>query len=152
MWTVRAEPYESPISRVLLRAYMRELVDRYHGTPMPEYEVDYGLEHELGDDPDAFFVGFVDGEPAGCAGLVHGELTRVFVLERYRRTGGGRALLAAVEGEARARGLATLRIDTSKDLIEAHALYESSGYVPVKAFSEGPYSDRWYEKPLAPRA
>ena len=148
MWTVRAEPYESPVSKALLRAYMRELVDRYHGKPMPEEEVDYGLEHELGDVPDAFFVGFVDGEPAGCAGLVHGELTRVFVLENYRRSGGGRALLAAVEDAARERGLSTLRIDTRKDLVEAHALYEVLGYVQIPAFSDGPYSDRWYEKQL----
>src|SRR3954454_18353835 len=100
MWTVRAEPYDSAVSTTLLRAYMRLLVDRYHGKPMPESEVDYGLEHELGDDPDAFFVGFFDGEPAGCAGLIHGELTRVFVQPQFRRTGGGRALLAAVENEA----------------------------------------------------
>jgi GNAT superfamily N-acetyltransferase len=148
MWTVRAEPYESPISKALVHAYMREIVDRYHGKPMPDAEVDFAVEHEQADVPEAFFVGFFNGEPAGCAGLVHGELTRMFVQPQYRRTGGGRVLLAAVEAEARARGLAALRIDTRKDLVEAHALYEANGYIPIPAFSEGPYSDRWYEKPL----
>jgi GNAT superfamily N-acetyltransferase len=148
VWTVRAEPYESPISTALIRAYMRELVDRYHGKPMPEEQVDYAVEYEQVDTPEAFFVAFFDGTPAGCAGLVHGELTRMFVLHEFRRRGAGRLLLTAVENEARSRGLESLRIDTRKDLFEAHALYEIAGYIAVPAFSEGPYSDRWYEKPL----
>lgn len=53
-----------------------------------------------------------------------------------------------VEDRARSMGLADLRLDTRSDLVESQRLYESLGYCKTPPHSGGPYSDRWYGKPL----
>ena len=64
----------------------------------------------------AFFVLRADGEAVGCLGLhPTGELTRLSVAPRLRRSGGARALLAAAEEHARHAGLARLFLDTRQD-------------------------------------
>src|SRR3954454_6506399 len=102
MWTVRSEPIDSPEASALLRAFFRELVDRYWGKPMPGSQVDFAMHESPSIGFAAFLVARYDGRPAGCAGLrVSGALTRMFVAPEFRRMGGGRVLLAAIEETAR---------------------------------------------------
>ena len=49
---------------------------------------------------------------------------------------------------ARERAVGTLRLDSGSHLTEAQQLYARTGYREVPAFSNGRFSDRWYEKSL----
>lgn len=70
---------------------------------------------------------------------------------RARRTGLGRALLAAVEADARTRGCTTMRLEVHDGNVAAIALYEHLGYrrgrkLP-RFYEDG--ADGWrYVKPL----
>jgi ribosomal protein S18 acetylase RimI-like enzyme len=72
----------------------------------------------------------------------------MWVSPAARGLGVGRRLLAEVEAQARDRGATSVRLDTNAALVEAVALYRSSGYVEVPAFNDEPYADHWFEKPL----
>ena len=65
-----------------------------------------------------------------------------------RRRGLGSRLLDHLEAHARDHGVATLRLDTRDDLVEARRLYARHGYAEVRPFSQGPYADHWFEKDL----
>jgi len=146
---VREQPPESPVANALLRAFFGELIERYNGRPMPPEDTDLEMERDPTVGLAAFLVAYWDGEPAGCAGLrLHGALTRMYVARPYRRRGGGRVLLRAVEAAARARGMQRLRIDTRDDLVEARALYAAEGYEEVPPFNADPYAQHWFEKRL----
>ena len=149
MWTVHSEPTDSLVSVALLRAYFKELIDRYNGRPMPEELVDAEMEIDPSTGFAAFLVARYDGTPAGCVGLrVSGDLTRMYVAPMYRRRGGGRVLLNAIEEQARELGFERIRIDTRDDLIEARTLYVACGYAEVAPFNAAPYAEHWYEKHL----
>jgi GNAT superfamily N-acetyltransferase len=137
----------------LLRAYFTDVASRYYGRPATAAEVDAALAEDPTDDLACFLVGRYAGEPAGCVGLrVIGpgvtELTRLFVRPKARRTGGGRALLAAAEDAALGIGADTMRLDTRHDLVEARTLYAAHGYIEIAPYTTGPYAERWYEKRL----
>ena len=66
-----------------------------------------------------------------------------------RGLGLGRRMLAALESQARALGLSTIRLETNGALAEAIRLYESSGYVEVAPFNAEPYAEHWFEKDLS---
>uniref|UniRef100_UPI003BABAD9F GNAT family N-acetyltransferase n=1 Tax=Stappia sp. TaxID=1870903 RepID=UPI003BABAD9F len=73
------------------------------------------------------------GKALGCAALVeeddgHGEIKRMFVAPSARRTGVARALIAALESEARRRELHVLRLETGPAQPEALALYRAAGF------------------------
>ncbi len=149
MWTVGASDVSSPAGAALLRAYFTEVVDRYWGRPMPASDVDRAMVEEPSDGFAAFVVARFDGVAAGCAGLtVSGELTRMYVAPAFRRRGGGRVLLGAIEDAARSLGMSSVRLDTRHDLVEARSLYLACGYAEVPAFNAGPYADHWFEKEL----
>jgi GNAT superfamily N-acetyltransferase len=148
MWTVREEAVDSPDAVALLREYYAELTVRYFKRATTEEEIDLTLEEFPSTGLAAFFVLRSEGAPAGCLGLYPtGELTRVFVVPEYRRGGGARALLAAAESTAIARGLTRLFLDTRHDLVEARSLYTATGFAEVPPFTApGPFNDHWVEK------
>jgi ribosomal protein S18 acetylase RimI-like enzyme len=101
----------------------------------------------------AFLVATAEGESVGCGAVKTiapgvGSLKRMWVDESARGLGLGRRLLAALEREARALGLGTLRLETNRTLAEAIALYRSAGYAEVSAFNADPYAHHWFEKRL----
>lgn len=83
-------------------------------------------------------LAFVDAEPAGVVTCFPGFSTfyartllnvhDVAVLEAYRRRGIGRALLAAVERHARARGCCKLTLEVRQDNEAARRLYQAYGF------------------------
>lgn len=77
------------------------------------------------------------------------ELTRVYVDPRARGTGGGAALLRALEDAGRELGAERVRLDTRSDLVEARRLYARQGYVEIPAYNTGPYAEHWFEKPIS---
>jgi putative acetyltransferase len=103
-----------------------------------------------------FFVARADGVAVGCAALrrdgPEGELKRMFVLERARGMGIGRAILHAVEAAARADGIVVLRLETGVRNTEALGLYRREGYAeqgPFGAYRPDPVSI-YMEKRLPP--
>ncbi|RSS57806.1 GNAT family N-acetyltransferase [Streptomyces sp. WAC06614] len=156
-WSVVPEPLHTAEATALRRAYYAEVAGRYWGRPATEAEVDDGLADDPGTElvrpTGEFVVGRLDGLPAACGGIrlldAHtAELTRVYVDPRVRGTGGGAALLAALEDAARSLGARRIRLDTRTDLVEARGLYAKHGYGEIPAYNDGPYAQHWFEKPL----
>ncbi|WP_316527672.1 GNAT family N-acetyltransferase [Kitasatospora brasiliensis] len=162
LWTVAPADVTAPEALGLLREYYYEVANRYYrlhlgreGTPE---ELESGLADSPSDDlvaPDGLFlIGRHDGVAHSCAGLrrldaATVELTRVFVRPGLRGTGGGTALLAAVDRAARSLGADRIVLDTRLDLVEARAMYVRRGYQEIPAYSSGPYAEVWYGKELA---
>ena len=91
-----------------------------------------------------FLVARLGTDVVGCGALVdragqYGELKRMYVRPDRRAAGVGRAILAALAAQARARGLRTLRLETGNAQPEALALYERAGFERCDPF--GPYRD-----------
>lgn len=164
-WSFRPESFATPDAARLRRAYYDEVASRYWRRPATEAEVDAGL---AGDPPDLlvpptgeFVVGRygdgVAGEAAACGGLrmldaATAELTRVYVSPAVRGTGGGGALLGALEAAARGLGARRIVLDTRLDLVEARGLYVKHGYGEIPEYGNpGPYREIWYGKDLAAR-
>ncbi|MFD3324797.1 GNAT family N-acetyltransferase [Streptomyces sp. NPDC058701] len=158
-WTVAPEHVTTPDAVLLRRAYYAEVAGRYWNRPVTDTEVDEGLvdfpDDALVPPTGRFVVGRWDGEPLACGGIrrldpATAELTKVYVDPRARGTGGGAALLAALEEEAREMGVERVRLDTRSDLVEARALYARHGYAEIPPYSSGPYAEHWFEKTLRP--
>ena len=151
-------PPTSAAARRVLRAYFAELASRYYGRPATGEEVAAAMRAEPSDDltppGGLLLVASEHNSVLGCAGLrllpgQIGEVTRVFVMPAAaRRRGLGSRLLDHLEARARDHQVATLRLDTRRDLVEARRLYASHGYTEVRPFGHGPYSDHWFEKQL----
>jgi GNAT superfamily N-acetyltransferase len=151
MWTVCAEPVDSPDAVALLRDYFAELTVGYFHRETTEQEIDETLDEFPSTGLALFLVLRADGAPAGCLGLhPTGELTRMYIAPRLRRAGGARNLLSVAESWARTHGLTRLFLDTRTDLVEARAFYASCGFVeiPPPTRTRGPFQDHWFEKPL----
>jgi len=142
-------------SQRVLRAYLDDVVSRYHGRPVAHDEMTAALREFPSDDliePDGvLLVARVDGQPCGCVGLRLlrdgiGEVTRLFVVRAARGRGLGMRLMEALEATARNRGLNTLRRDTRTDLVEARRLHAGLGYREVAPFNDGAYAEHWFEK------
>nr|WP_276610733.1 GNAT family N-acetyltransferase [Kineococcus siccus] len=91
-----------------------------------------------------YLVASVDGYPAGCIarvpvedGLV--EMKRVFVDDGFRGRGIASLLVQRFEEDARAAGVARIRLETGTLQPEAIALYEKLGYHRIENF--GVYAD-----------
>ncbi|MFD7259748.1 GNAT family N-acetyltransferase [Streptomyces sp. NPDC059874] len=156
-WSVTPEPYDTPDAVALLRAYYAEVAGRYWKRSVTEAEIDQGIldfpADGLAPPTGQFVVGRLGGEPLACGGIrlldpITAELTRVYVDQRTRGTGGGAALLEVLEREARALGAERVRLDTRSDLVEARALYARHGYREIPAYNDGPYAEHWFEKRL----
>ena len=147
----RVEP-TSPEVRWCVAQYFAELDRRFERGFDPERSIP-AEDIEMVPPEGAFLVATVEGEPVACGAVKRiatgiGSLKRMWVAEPARGLGLGRRLLAALEAEARALGLGTLRLETNRTLREAIALYRSAGYVEVPPFNADPYANHWFEKRL----
>jgi GNAT superfamily N-acetyltransferase len=150
-WTITSVPVTDPIAVAMQREYLTDIIDRYYGRPALESDVDDAMADDPVEHVAAFLLASYDGELAGCAGvgvLEPGvaELKRLYVRKAFRGRGGGAALPAAVERQARAARLGTIRLDTRADLVEARALYARHGYTEIGAYNDSPYAEHWFEK------
>src|SRR5262252_9249116 len=98
-------------------------------------------------------LGWVGRRAVGCAGLRplgDGalELKHFFLAPEVRGRGFGRVLLAGVEEVARTLGARRLLLDTAAPLLEAAALYRSSGYEDVPRFNDNPVAVAWFARDL----
>ena len=87
----------------------------------------------------ALFLAYHRGRPAGCValrnlGLGIAEMKRLYVDDPYRGLGLGRALAEHILVDAKAIGYHAIRLDTSRNQIEAIRLYESLGFSRIAPY------------------
>lgn len=106
-----------------------------------------------------YLVAYVDSLPCACGALRAlsndcAEVRRMYVLKTARRGGLARAVLQALEAEARELGYTSLRLETGMRQQPAMALYRAQGFVQIPPF--GDYASDptsvCFEKHLAPPA
>jgi GNAT superfamily N-acetyltransferase len=147
----RADP-ASPEAQACLAAYFAELDRRFPGGFEPTRSVSADVD-EVTPPRGAFLIVELAGVARGCGAVKTlepgvGEVKRMWLHPDLRGRGMGRKLLDALEAEARALGLRVLKLDTSRHLDEAIALYRKAGYVEVPAYNDNPYAAHWFEKTL----
>jgi len=89
----------------------------------------------------AFLVAYLDNVAVGCGAVrrldaVTAELKRMYVDRSVRGRGIGRALVEALEREARLLGVARVVLETGTRLDRAIKLYQSMGYARIPLFGE----------------
>lgn len=125
-------------SRALIEALNDELRRMYPEPGSNHFRLD---PNEVAPGRGAFLVARVDGRPAACGAvrLLEGgdaEVKRMFARPEMRGRGVGRAVLAALEAEARRLGAARLVLETGVRQREAIALYRSAGFTDIPPYGE----------------
>ena len=72
----------------------------------------------------------------------------MYVVPEARGRGVAKALLVALEDEARALGYAIARLDTGPHQPHAERMYRDAGYADVGNFNANPFASYWGEKRL----
>jgi putative acetyltransferase len=87
-----------------------------------------------------FFVARLDGVAVGCGGVAlfddFAEVKRMYVRKSARGRGVSQAVLARIEDEVRAAGLAMLRLETGDRQVAAMRMYERAGFARCAAFGD----------------
>ncbi len=149
---IRPAAITSPEAAACMQAYFAELSQRFgqHFDPRPVDSDSAAMTPPRG-------IFLIAGAVLGCVGLRTGaeglapgmgEVKRLWVSPVARGQGLAQRLMAAVEAEARALGLHLLRLDTSRHLPEAQALYLRHGWAEIAAYNTNPHADHWFEKRL----
>lgn len=128
----------SPTARTLIEALNAELSSRYPEDGATHFRLD---ADEVAEGQGAFLVASRAEKLVGCGAVRRleaqtGEIKRMYVSPEERGNGVGRALLAALEAEARALGIARLLLETGVRNPEAIALYERAGFSHIAPFGE----------------
>jgi GNAT superfamily N-acetyltransferase len=136
-----------------MQAYFDELDGRFPGGFDPGEALGQGAA-PMAAPGGAFVLARVGDEVAACGGLQRhdddtGEIKRMWVGPRWRRTGLGRLMLAELEQRAGELGYRRIVLDTNGTLDEALSLYGSSGYEPIDRYNDNPYAQHWFAKQLA---
>ena len=89
----------------------------------------------------AFVIAYFDDAAVGCGAVrrldqATAELKRMYVDPSVRGRGIGRALVGALEREARLLGVSTVVLETGTRLAPAIRLYEAMGYARIPLFGE----------------
>ena len=89
----------------------------------------------------AFLIAYLDDDAVGCGAVRRidestAELKRMYVDPRLRGLGIGRAILEALEREARLLGVSRVVLETGTRLAPAIRMYEGMGYERIPLFGE----------------
>jgi GNAT superfamily N-acetyltransferase len=146
---------DEPPGGGLLEAMIAELEPLYGRIDVPE--APSASPADFASPGGAFLVGELEGRAVCCGGLKRlddaaCELKRMYVVPAVRGQGVARALLAALEEEARRLGYAVARLDTGPHQPHAERLYRGAGYAPIADFNANPFASFWGEKALLARA
>ncbi|HYB44709.1 MAG TPA: GNAT family N-acetyltransferase [Candidatus Methylomirabilis sp.] len=128
----------SGTAAALIGGLNAELSTRYPEDGATHFRLD---ADEVAEGRGVFLVAYRGADAVGCGavrriGNALGELKRMYVVAGARRHGVGRALLRALEDEARRLGLSRLVLETGERQGEALALYARAGYARIPAFGE----------------
>ena len=142
---IRLDDLAGPEIRALLEEHLRSM----HEISPPESV--HALDLAALRKPEiTFWTAWRDAELLGCGALkeldpTHGEIKSMRTASARRRTGVGRAVLAHIVAEARARSYARLSLETGsmEAFAPARRLYEGFGFVycpPFADYAEDPNS------------
>jgi GNAT superfamily N-acetyltransferase len=138
---IRAGDIHSAVARTLITALNTELSRLYPEPGANHFRLD---AEEVAPGRGAFLVAYLQDKPVGCGAIRRiedgvGELKRMYVDVAARGRGVGRAILAALETEARQLGLRRVVLETGVRQAAALALYRNAGFHEFRAFGE--YAD-----------
>ncbi len=114
-----------------------------------------GLPGEYAPPRGTLLLARIDVEPAGCCALRPldavdypnaCEMKRLYVRERFRRTGLGRQLAEAILDYARLAGYACVLLDTLDEMESARALYQELGFEEIPPYYHNPIEGAHYLK------
>ena len=123
-------------------SYVNENVQR-------EYQISFDIRSILAHDMTSLnifaplegcmYLAQLDGQTAGMIGLRKnksniGELKRMYVRPTFRRKGIARALVETALKDAHQIGYTRLRLDSTRFMQEAHALYRSVGFCEIEPY------------------
>ncbi|TKZ21089.1 GNAT family N-acetyltransferase [Shimia litoralis] len=87
-----------------------------------------------------FFLASRDGQTIGCVALAnkgaYGEIKSMFVDPDARGLGVAHRLMSAIQQDARAQGLTSVKLETGDKLKSAVALYKAHGFEVCDAFGD----------------
>ena len=148
--------HETPLQDEV-RAMVGALNDHLIPLSPREFQFQMTVDQMAGSDTVVFVARDAGGEAVGMGALkLHpggfGEVKRMYTDPAVRGTGIGRRLIAAIEAEANARGLAELKLETggTPPFADTWAIYERCGFVRCGVFADYPDTDFnvFYEKKL----
>lgn len=145
---VRAASADDADARRLVDAYFTELRMR-----LGRFEAPSSDELRADADRGAVMLAMVGDSAVACAWLRRlapdvAEVKRMYVAPAARRHGVARALLSALEDEARAFGCRRMVLDTAAPLVEAAQLYHRAGYAEIERYNDNPHAAHWFAKDL----
>jgi GNAT superfamily N-acetyltransferase len=149
--SIRPEPADSEVSLALQEDFFTYVRERYPGwepSLIPSAD-----PAEVAPPVGAWLVAYSGEEPVGCGGIKRldaatAEVKRVFLRPAARGRGTGRALMRALEDEARRLGYERLRLDTGDQQPEALRLFRALGYREVPDYNGNTFASYWMEKEL----
>ena len=135
---IRPEKITSMVAAGLISALNAELATRYPEEGANHFRLD---PDEVEEGRGAFLVAYSRGSPLGCGAIRQldantAEIKRMYVEPTARGYGVGRAVLGALEAEARRLKVDGIVLETGERQLEALGLYESVGFVRIPAFGE----------------
>ena len=140
----------APVAREALAHYFAELDERFDGG--------FDAGDAMTEDVDAmspptglFIVAHRGGDLVGCGGVKRNdettaEIKRMWISPSARGLGLGARLLRTLEQHAADLGYTAVVLDTNAVLLEAIAMYEKAGYVPIGRYNDNPYAHHWFKK------
>jgi putative acetyltransferase len=136
--TLRSESLDTPAARQLIPALNAELSGRYPEAGATHFRLD---PQEVGPGRGAFLVAYQGDQPVGCGAVrrldaATAEIKRMYVIPPRRGAGIAGLVLAALEEQARALGVARLVLETGVRQPEAIALYRRFGFDTIPPFGE----------------
>ena len=133
----------APVAQALIAALNAELSAAYPEPGATHFRLE---PSDVAPGRGAFLVAELAGRPVGCGALRPvgapgldertGELKRMYVAPEARGRGIGRALLTALEAEARTLGFTRLVLETGPRQQAALGLYRNAGFAPIDAYGE----------------
>jgi GNAT superfamily N-acetyltransferase len=135
---IRKEAITSAAAACMISALNEELSALYPEAGANHFRLD---TEEVVEGRGAFLVAYRRGKPVGCGAIRRldertAEIKRMYVDPETRGAGVGRAVLRALEAEAKRLGVARIVLETGERQLRALALYASSGFVQIPAWGE----------------
>ncbi|WP_246093083.1 GNAT family N-acetyltransferase [Subtercola boreus] len=138
--TILPADWNHPDSERLRRAQRDELDTRYGADTEP------GVKPSADDIAVFLMARDENGEAVGCGALrmlgpSEAEVKRMFVAQPARGSGVSTAILRALEAEATARGITTLKLETGPAQPDAVRFYTREGYTRIPLFGHYVHSE-----------
>jgi GNAT superfamily N-acetyltransferase len=148
---VRTVPSDQPPATDLVEAMIEDVAQMYGRIDVPGAPT--ATPEQMSPPSGAFVVIYDDDAPVAGGGLKRlddaaCEIKRMYVVPEARGRGLGKALLVALEDEARRIGYTIARLDTGPQQPGAQRMYERAGYRPIDNFNANPFASFWGEKAL----